>query len=636
MIIKGTEVSFYIPPTGIEVKLIDNNPKNGYVRDAVTLERLEYCILKDENGNKRYVHGPEVVFPTPTEVFIKDGSGNVKRKAIELSDVSGVYVKVIVDYKDENGEKHKTGDELFITGRDQMIYYPRPEHTFITYNGKIKHHAIAIPRGEGRYVMNRITGEIKTIKGPAMYLPDPRIEVVVKRTLNQLQCKLWYPNNKEVLAANGFFANEKSIEQNTMNVSCLDGVKFADFSMVPAESVYYNGTPMKQESNKINRSNTYTPPRTISLDNSKYEGAVTVDVWTEYAVNIISKDGKRQVVKGPQTVVLDYDQILEMIEVSNDTGLEKVVFLHHKNDRVNDIIEVETSDFVKTKLNISYQIGFDESFCENWFSISDYKKFLRDWCRRVLKKIVKERTITDFNTNYGSIILEGIKDSDADGYIHKFIENGMVIYDIEVLSVEIEDRIQEMLDNCQSEILSDTINLLAKQTSVDMEKQIKELETEKIRLNSELYYFKAKSNAELMAKELELKIADQKARDEENKRKHEIEAEIQILKNAVAEAEYDRLNKQREAERLYEEEKAELAMKREAHTAEAMKTILDAISPELAASMKAEGNREIVEAIASSISPYAIAQGESVSEAVNRLMRGTSFGDIMKDVMKNR
>ena len=63
LVIKGTDISFYIPPTGIEVIPINNDANKGYVREAVTLERLEYCILKDEDGNKRYVHGPKVVFP---------------------------------------------------------------------------------------------------------------------------------------------------------------------------------------------------------------------------------------------------------------------------------------------------------------------------------------------------------------------------------------------------------------------------------------------------------------------------------------------------------------------------------------------------------------------------------------------
>jgi len=67
LVIKGTEVAFYIPATGVEVLRDENNL---YVRDAVTLERLEYSILLDEDGNKEYVRGPAVVFPEPTQQFV--------------------------------------------------------------------------------------------------------------------------------------------------------------------------------------------------------------------------------------------------------------------------------------------------------------------------------------------------------------------------------------------------------------------------------------------------------------------------------------------------------------------------------------------------------------------------------------
>ena len=201
LVIKGTEVSFYIPPTGIEVIAQENGD---YVRDAVTLERLEYAILKDEAGEKRYVHGPAVVFPKPTETFVEANpkKHTVKFRAFELSPISGIYVKVIADYKDEQGKEHKAGEELFITGKDQMIYYPRPEHAIIDYNGKYMHHAIAIPKGEGRYIMDRLKGTIKTVKGPQMYLADPRTEVVVLRKLSDKECELFYPDNEEVLNFN--------------------------------------------------------------------------------------------------------------------------------------------------------------------------------------------------------------------------------------------------------------------------------------------------------------------------------------------------------------------------------------------------------------------------------------------------
>ena len=50
VVIKGTEVPFFIPPTGFEVLTEDGK----YVREALTLERLEYCILLDEDGEKRF------------------------------------------------------------------------------------------------------------------------------------------------------------------------------------------------------------------------------------------------------------------------------------------------------------------------------------------------------------------------------------------------------------------------------------------------------------------------------------------------------------------------------------------------------------------------------------------------------
>src|SRR5699024_5120830 len=132
-----------------------------YVRDAITLERLEYCILMNERGNKKYIHGPAVVFPEPDEkVVINKATNSPKFRAIELSDISGVYVKIICDCED--GE---AGDELFITGKDQKIYYPRAEHSIISYDGNIVHHAVAIPEGEGRYVMDRMTGKIRMEKG---------------------------------------------------------------------------------------------------------------------------------------------------------------------------------------------------------------------------------------------------------------------------------------------------------------------------------------------------------------------------------------------------------------------------------------------------------------------------------------
>ena len=194
ILIKGTDVAFFIPPTGIKVMPAADS---ALVREAVTLERLEYCILLNEDGNKRYVQGPDVVFPEPTETFVLGADGSSRKfRAIELNETTGIYVKVIAEYKDGDVE-HKAGDELFITGKEQAIYYQREEHSVIRYGDQTKYYAVAVPAGEGRYVLNRLTGDITLVKGPKMLLCDPRSEVIVRRVLSAKAAKLMYPATRK-------------------------------------------------------------------------------------------------------------------------------------------------------------------------------------------------------------------------------------------------------------------------------------------------------------------------------------------------------------------------------------------------------------------------------------------------------
>jgi hypothetical protein len=197
-VISGDKFTFFIPPTGVEV-IADSD--GNYRREAVTLERLEYCILKDEDGNKRFVRGPAVVFPKPTEHFFeKDGMR--KFRAFELTPQTGVYLKVTAGYTDEKGTNYEPGEELFITGSETPIYFPRPEHAIIKYSNRDLHYAIAIPEGEARYVLNRTTGDVQLVHGPKMFLPDPRTEVIIRRVLPLDLVGLLYPGNAQAMSHN--------------------------------------------------------------------------------------------------------------------------------------------------------------------------------------------------------------------------------------------------------------------------------------------------------------------------------------------------------------------------------------------------------------------------------------------------
>lgn len=636
LIIKGTECPFYIPPTGIEVKAIDNDIDNGYVREAVTLERLEYCILKDEDGNKRYVHGPQVVFPEPTETFVTSPKGGYIFRAVELSKISGIYVKVIAEYteeKDGKEIKHPVGEELFITGNDQMIYYPRPEHAIITYDGKMMHHAIAIPEGEGRYIMKRLTGEINTVRGPQMYLPDPRFEVVVKRKLSRRQCELMYPGNAEALAYNEQLS-EKSVEKSLKTMS-ID--EFSAYSV--SNSIGDTLANLEAKAN-ISRGTSYTKPRTITLD-TKYDGVVTVDVWTGYAVNVISKDGTRQVVCGPQTVLLDYDQTLEMLELS--TGKPKgtgknlpIVFLRYENNRVSDIITVQTSDFVSASVRVSYLVNFDEKATDKWFAVDNYVKHLTDWVRSVYKKAASQYTISEFCDKYQDILVDAIKSKESENLgMHYFDENGMYISDVEVLALEVQPSVQELIDKHQRKLVAQQLELKSAKTSAEAEKQLYELDRQNIALREELSRFKAEAEKQTAIKDLANRIEIQVAKDEEAKRAAEEEKAIQSIHDEIAAAARERDKLDNEQKLAVKKALADVDAEREAKTAEAMKTVLSALGPDLAAALNNANNQQIVEAIAGSIAPMAIANGESVATAVDRLLRGSAIEDIMARIANN-
>ena len=650
LVIKGTEVSFYIPPTGIEVIPINNDPAKGYVREAVTLERLEYCILKDEDGNKRYVHGPEVVFPEPTESFVTSPKGGFIFRAIELSPISGIYVKVIAEYKDDDGKIHPVGEELFITGNDQMIYYPRPEHAVINYDNKMMHHAIAIPEGEGRYIMNRLTGEISTVRGPRMYLPDPRTEVVVKRKLSQKQCELWYPGNTDALEYN-LSLSEKSVEKNPRKGTVADLDAYAFSTLTSMDSTLAN---LEAKAN-ISRGTSYTKPRTITLDN-KFEGVVSIDVWTGYAVNVISKDGTRQVVCGPQTILLDYDQTLETLELSTGRPkttdrLIKTVFLRHENNKVSDLINVETKDFVKAAVKVSYCVDFDPNFVDKWFSVENYVKYMCDRERALIKRAAKEYTIEEFWQNYSDIVrniaIDACEENAGKPHIGRFFpENGMYVHDCEVLSIEVESDIEDMLIEHQHETVRQNLKLVSAQKEADVAKAmaISEKMMQELR-SQELINKMALQEAEATRK-LEIQAKINRQTEAEKMAAKQAEKDMQVIIDAIAEA--DRVRKDadfkqtmaHEAEEMaqktaHERELADIEKAKNEAYAQTIATIMGSISEDLIAAITVGGKTQLAEVVAEHLSPYAIANNEGVVETTNRLMRGLGFDEAL-DIFKSK
>lgn len=645
LVIKGTEVSFYIPPTGIEVIPVGGKNDNGYVRDAVTLERLEYAILKDEDGEKRYIHGPSVVFPKPTETFVTTPKGGNIFRALELSPISGIYVKVISAYKDDNGVEHPVGEEMFITGKDQMIYYPRPELAMIEYDGKYMHHAIAIPEGEGRYVLNRLTGEIKTVKGPAMYLPDPRTEVIVKRKLTRKECDLLYPGNTEVIDYNNSLS-ERAVEQMAKKGLTTNSAVTNALNCSYSTANQEKSLAIFELNAAISRGASYTKPRTICLD-TKYDGVVSVDVWTGFAINVVSKTGKREVVIGPTTRLLDYDETVESMQLS--TGKPKTTdkllttaFLRIANNKISDVINLQTKDYVDVQVKVSYCVDFLDEFKDKWFSIDNYVKFLCDRGRSVLKKEAKKYTIQEFYQNSTDIVrktLLGItdnkeKDKKYNGKLFK--ENGMLISDVEVLSVGVESKIAEMLEEHQVEIIQKTLELSDAEAKMKVITALAENDRKEADLVNANQLYKL---------ELAQKLAKEKlAKDEELAKEkrvseaasYQARADLQNVIKVINDAELERQKADQDAKIAYEKEKAAIEKAKQEVYAETVKKIVESISPDLVAALSTKANEELLAEATKNMSAISIAKGESVADTINTLLRGTTLENVINKVTENK
>ena len=663
LIIKGTDVSFYIPPTGIEV--IANDDKHAadrFVRDALTLERLDYAILVDEDGNKRYEKGPSVVFPEPTEAFV-EVEGVKKFRAIELNPIQGIHVKVIADYE-EHGIKHVTGEELFITGKDTAIYYPREEHSAVKYDGKVKHFATAVPVGEARYVMNRNEGIIRTVEGPAMLMPDPRYEVITRRPLSDRQCQLWYPDNLEALEYNRQLRRtqtvstvgaprEGDVERSMRGVAAsgdrmrksLSGDE-ATTKGVITSSMNYASTQSFMESSNVSkdqrvagdefaRQSTHTAPRTITLD-TKYQGVPTISVFTGYAVMVVSKLGDRKVVVGPKTILLNYDETLEILQFSTGKpkttdNLEKSVYLRVENNKVADVVQVETSDHVTVDLRLSYLVNF-EGDSTKWFSVENYVKFLCDHARSVLKGAVRKIRVEDFYANSTDIVrdtLLGKAVAPRTGMM--FNENNMRVNDVEVLGAAILDpAIREILEKSQHDVVKTNVEISNLRRTLEVETIRHQVQRGTVQLMADSQKIKDAIEKELEESKLALslvKLGNQLKQSEEQV----------VLDEKIHEVEMGRIQARADREKVV----VDAAIAKQQIEQNLKITLLKAETESVTARFeKATGgfseallalsNNETMTKVAEAWSIQRAIGGESVADALQKVFSGTPMGEMVK------
>lgn len=665
-IIKGTEASFYIPPTGIEVVRDVVDPAKGtakavirYVRSAVSLERLEYCLLRDQDGNKRYVRGPAVVFPKPTEAFVTRSDGETRKfKAIELGIKNGIHVKVIAEYKDEaTGDLVKAGTELFIKGEDTPIYFPREEHSIIKYGDSDVNFGVAIPPGEARYVLQRNTGEISLQKGPMVFLPDPRTECIVRRVLDHRLCALMYPGNAEALQVNQTLAAAARVEQPGLDYLDVDMNRSVGTEpLLYAQSFTTSDTALPSAAvagfhgDVTNRRGQYRPPRTITID-SKYQGAVTMDIHEGYAVMLVTKRGGRRVVIGPRTALLEYDEVPHVLTLSTgkpktmDKPL-KTVYLMVANNYVTDIIDAETRDYCKVKMKLSYRLNFEGSTpedAETWFSVENYVKLLCDHMRSMIRNRVRHLNIKDFYHNATDILRDLILGAPIEAARvgeetppttrgsrpgRAFEENGLRIFDVEVLQVDLDKEMQALLEGQEKAAIQQALALEDLKRKADYAEQTREL------------HVKILDSEDLL----------KRRREASNRKQLEDTAETQKTSQAIIKATQEAANEVAEISRLNQQADHELKIRIQTaldalklnfikEETEATAARMRAITPDLIAALTTFGEQAAVERLATAMSVQGFLRtvgGESIVDVLSKILQGSGLAERLPNALNGK
>jgi major vault protein len=657
-IIKGTDVDFYIPPNGVEV--IGESRVNGieYIRNAVTLEQLQYCILQDESGEKRYVHGSGVVFPLPTEKFIthlrEDGEVQKKFKVPELDDTSGIYVKVIKPYE-ENGRNFSEGEELFLTGNDTKFYFPRKEHAIIKYGDQDRHFAIALPdKGDGRYVMSRISGIVSTVIGPMMFLPDPRNQVIINRILTEKESRLFFPGNKVVAEYNQTLREKSDDDRYIRSSSIMRNLKKSSKNaMLGAgpDSVLYSNSfagdndafTMAQETSRFmgvmgdqfDREGQFVPPRSITLER-RLDGVVTLNIWNGFAVLVTDKAGKRRVVEGPSSIHLEYDETLESFKLSQHTPKNHVdtkedVYLRIKNNIVSEEVRIETKDLCHAKIKLSMKVDFIGDTDEEkykWFSIDNYVKLLCDRIGSMLKNHIRQLSVMDFYGDSTNIVRDIILGKSEDGKRKGllFEENGMFVSEVDVLQVELDDyKLAESLKSAASDAL---------QKALEIERNRRDFEHEKERAKISKSVIEVRIDAELAKLELETQKEISrlnKETDQEKLRQVLIAAQREADKaNWIAEIEEISAKTNQRLEKEHEEAAIQKdIMKAETEKA---KAIMAAIQPGLIEALSGLGDNDRIAKLADAIAPQAMFGEQGVKELMEAQFKGLGFGALWESL----
>ena len=501
-------------------------------------------------GTQAIVKGEDVRFYIPrTGLEVLRGPEGYVRKAWRLRKGMGLHVRVIAPFVAGPGEQlppgdYEAGQELFLQDREGFFFPTENLEVVATVA------AIGLAEKEGIYVRSIDTGRIATVTGPRNYLADPTAVELVRRTLAPERAALYGIGARQV------------------------------------------------------------------------DRALAVYVPPSFAVLVTAKD-KREVVRGPQTRILDFDEDLETLRLStgrpkSDEAALPTCFLQIDGNKVSDVVHMKTADHVELEVLLSYRVSFvtkgGES--ERWFNVRDYVGLLCDHLASILRAAGRTVSIDAFHAE-GTEILRGAILGEKRGTEPRegrlFEENGMWVYDVEVLETRILDpEVKKLLTDAQRTAFVAEVKRRQEDLRLAGEQQREAVDRE---IFTAQIATLAKS-AELAAARHGLAVAKAAAVVELDK--------LEQVGRAANAAEAFTLESG--ARVVAAERQADVDRRALEASVAAFREQMAAVAPELIATLKTLGNQKLAAELTRHASPLAILGGESVAEVVERLLASLPIG----------
>jgi major vault protein len=462
------------------------------IRRAVVLGEKEYCVIIDPDGKREIKVGPARVFPGPYDTFMTVGSRQRIYDAYELLPQRALWLRVIaaisradLSAKVPRGfaldkDQYYPGDEVLLTGVS-TFFFPFNEIEVLSPetgeavvgndHSRVFIEAIGIDQKSGIYVRDLSSGEVKLIRGQQSYLVDPRKQVQITRTVAPDDWNLWIAANE-------------------------------------------------------------THKRVVTAVTTPW--ALSIGVPNNFAALVTSANARR-VVEGPCVELLGYEEAVSAISLSTGTPKStdsplRTCFLRTVGNRVSDEIHVETSDFVKIAVTVSYSVTFLREHKDSWFNHENYIQVMVDHLRSIVRGRCRTRSLSSLWPELPSVVRDTILGERKDGAGRPgrtFAENGCIVTEVEVLASEIEDEdVAELMLRVQTESVTLTIGDRQAQESLVSARLRAQIDTETQRLAEEANTRAAKleelsrrlahdaslasaREAELLARERQL-LADQR------------------------------------------------------------------------------------------------------------------------------